>query len=197
VPDQTITSTKRVLDPIDRTSEILFGLIMALTFTCSLSVAQAGQAEVRTMLLGALGCNLAWGIIDGVFYLMGALAGKGRGLKTLQKVRVSTDAHAARQLIAAALPAPVAGVLQPEELEQTRRRLVMLPEPPAYAQVTRDESLGAVAAAILVFFSTFPAVIPFLLVADATQALRLSNAVATVMLFVAGYRFGISSGRPP
>jgi len=33
----------RVLDPIDRVSEVLFGLIMVLTFTGSLSVAEAGH----------------------------------------------------------------------------------------------------------------------------------------------------------
>ena len=46
---------------------------MVLTFTGSLSVAEAGRDDVRTMLIGALGCNLAWGIIDGVLYLMGCL----------------------------------------------------------------------------------------------------------------------------
>src|SRR5207237_10285655 len=75
-------SSRRVLEPIDRVSEVLFGLIMVLTFTGSLSVAEAGRSEVRTMLIGALGCNLAWGIIDGVLYLMGCLAEKGRGLLT-------------------------------------------------------------------------------------------------------------------
>ena len=65
---------KRVLDPVSRVSEILFGVIMVLTFTGSLSVATAGRAEVREMLVGALGCNLAWGVIDGILYLMGALA---------------------------------------------------------------------------------------------------------------------------
>ena len=75
--DHAIKSSKRVLDPIDRVSEVLFGLIMVLTFTGSLSVAEAGRDNVRTMLIGALGCNLAWGIIDAVFYLMGCLAEKG------------------------------------------------------------------------------------------------------------------------
>ena len=76
----TPTSSKRVLEPIERISEVLFGLIMVLTFTGSLSVAEAGRDDVRTMLIGALGCNLAWGIIDGVLYLMGCLAEKGRDL---------------------------------------------------------------------------------------------------------------------
>jgi hypothetical protein len=64
---------------------------MVLTFTGSLSVAEAGHAEVREMLLGALGCNLAWGIIDGVFYLMGCMAERGRALGTLLAVRRTTD----------------------------------------------------------------------------------------------------------
>jgi hypothetical protein len=64
---ESLTNThERTFDPVERISEVLFALIMVLTFTCSLSVADAGREEVRTMLLGALGCNLAWGIIDAV-----------------------------------------------------------------------------------------------------------------------------------
>ena len=51
----------RVLDPSERIAEVLFGLIMVLTFTGSLSIADAGANDVRVMLIGALGCNLAWG----------------------------------------------------------------------------------------------------------------------------------------
>ena len=61
---------KGPLEPIDRVSEVLFGLIMVLTFTGSLRVADAGRVDVRVMLIGAIGCNLVWGIIDGVLYLM-------------------------------------------------------------------------------------------------------------------------------
>ena len=125
-----IKSSKRVLDPIDRVSEVLFGLIMVLTFTGSLSVAEAGRDDVRTMLIGALGCNLAWGIIDGVLYLMGGLAEKGRGLLTLRAVRKAADPQQAHRLIADALPPVVASILEPAELETIRMRLQQLPEPP-------------------------------------------------------------------
>ena len=50
----------RLLDPIDRNSEILFGLFMVLTFTGTLSVATAVRQDVRTMLIAAIGCNAAW-----------------------------------------------------------------------------------------------------------------------------------------
>ena len=83
--------SRRVLEPDERIAEVLFGLIMVLTFTGSLSVAEADRADVRTMLIGALGCNLAWGIIDAVLYLMGSLSEKGTGLLTFRAVRKATD----------------------------------------------------------------------------------------------------------
>src|ERR1700749_3140021 len=125
-------SPKRVLEPIDRVSEVLFGLIMVLTFTGSLSIAEAGREDVRTMLIGALGCNLAWGIIDGVLYLMGCLAEKGRGLLIFRAVHKAADPKEAQRLIAGALPPVVAGLLQPAELEAIHQRLKQLPEEPEH-----------------------------------------------------------------
>ena len=91
-----LKSSKRVLNPIDRVSEVLFGLIMVLTFTGSLSVAEAGREDIRTMLIGALGCNLAWGIIDGILYLMDALAEQSQDLFNLRAVRDTRDPEKAR-----------------------------------------------------------------------------------------------------
>ena len=79
MPDDPIKSSKRVLEPDRACLRSALRADHGLTFTGSLSVAEAGRDDVRTMLIGALGCNLAWGIIDGVLYLMGCLAEKGRG----------------------------------------------------------------------------------------------------------------------
>src|SRR6266446_6767050 len=114
--DKPVKSSKRVLEPHDRISEVLFGLIMVLTFTGSLSVAEAGREDVRTMLIGALGCSVAWGIIDGILYLMGCLAEKGRGLLAFRAVRRAADPKEAQRLIADALPSVVASVLEPVEM---------------------------------------------------------------------------------
>ena len=188
-------STKRVLEPIDRVSEVLFGLIMVLTFTGSLSVAEAGRDDVRTMLIGALGCNLAWGIIDGVLYLMGCMAEKGRGLLTLRAVRQTTDPTEAQRLIADALPS---GRRIRPGTSRTRsgpQRLKQLPEPPEQARLGKDDWLGAIGVFLLVFLCTFPVVIPFIFMSNAGPALRVSNAIAVVMLFVTGYLFGQMTGR--
>jgi VIT1/CCC1 family predicted Fe2+/Mn2+ transporter len=181
---------KRVLDPIDRVSEVLFGLIMVLTFTGSLSVAEAGRAEVREMLVGALGCNVAWGIIDALLYLLACLADKGRGLSALQGVQRTTDAEEGRRIVADALPPLVASVLEPSQLEAMRQRLAQLPEPSGPARLEKDDWRGGLGVFLLVFLSTLPVAVPFLFVRDPYTALRISNGIAVALLFVSGYVVG-------
>ncbi len=188
---------RRVLEPTERFSEILFGLIMVLTFTGSLSVAESGRAEVRTMLIGAIGCNLAWGIVDAVFYLMNTLGQRGHGALMLRQLRERAGPTEGKALIAEALPPPVASILRPEEYESIRERLVAMPESDARASLGRDDFRGALETFLLVFFSTFPVVLPFLFMREAMPALRVSNAVAIALLFFGGYRFGKYAGYHP
>jgi len=193
--DATTPSSRAPLAPNDRIAEVLFGLIMVLTFTGSLSVADSGREDVRAMLIGALGCNIAWGIIDGVLYIMGALAEKGANLKTYLAVRAAPDAKAARGLIAESLPEVVAKVLRPEELDAVHERLVKLPDPPARAKLDASDWKGAFAVFLWVFFTTFPVSIPFIFMSHLGPAMRTSNAIAVTMLFIAGFAYGRHVGR--
>jgi VIT1/CCC1 family predicted Fe2+/Mn2+ transporter len=189
--------SKRVLEPQERISEILFGLIMVLTFTGSLSVAEAQRDDVRAMLVGALGCNIAWGIIDGVLYLMGCLADRGRSLAAYRAARQASDPNHARELIADALPPIIATILEPAELESIHRRLLELPDAPPRARLRARDWLGALGVFLLVFLTTFPVSIPFLFMTHARAALRVSNGIAVALLFASGFAFGrITGGRP-
>ncbi len=182
---------------MERISEVLFGLIMVLTYTGSLSVATADRAQIRTMLIGALGCNLAWGLIDGGMYLMACLNERGRKLLALRTVRNANDLAVARRTIADELPPLLASLLPQEELELMRQKLRQLPEPSVYPKLTMRDGLGAVGVCLLVFLSTFPVVIPFMLFNDARLALRISNCVAIVLLFLCGCAFGRCTGLRP
>ena len=197
MPDKQIPTSKRVLEPYDRISELLFGLIMVLTITSAISVAHAGQAEIRTMLLAALGCNLAWGIIDAFFYLMACLAERSQNLITLKAVRRTTDPQHAQKLIAGALPPIVASILQPAEFEMIRQRLNELPPPPSRVRLRRREYAGALGVFLLVFFSTLPVVAPFIFMQNAHLALRVSNLIAVMSLFLLGCAFGRCTERHP
>jgi VIT1/CCC1 family predicted Fe2+/Mn2+ transporter len=195
--DESVKSSKRVLEPNERISEVLFGLIMVLTFTGSLSVAGAGRDDVRTMLIGALGCNIAWGIIDGLLYLMGCVSEQGRGIRSLRALRKAPTPAEAHRVIADALPPLVAGTLGPAEYEAMRQKLAHLPEPPARPRLGKDEWLGALAVAAWVILTTFPVVIPFIFMSNVAQAMRVSNAIAIVLLFLSGYAFGrVAAYRP-
>ena len=113
---------------MERISETLFGLIMALTFICSLGVATAGNITIQTMLIGALGCNLAWGIVDGGLYLLARINERGGKNLTLRAIRQAPDAETAQRVIADALPPELASVLPAEQLEFMRQKLLQSPE---------------------------------------------------------------------
>jgi hypothetical protein len=184
----------RVLDPVSRISEIIFGVLMALSFTGALNAATAGREEVRTMMLTALGCNLAWGLVDAVMYLVATLTERGRNLTLLQKVRAAADPNEAHASIAEALPGRLGEAIGSGGLEEIRRRLVALPEAPTRARLGRQDYAGAFGVFLLVVLSTFPVVVPFMFISEMALAIRFSNAVALVILFVGGYRLGHYAG---
>jgi len=193
----SLLPSRRLLDPADRASEILFGLIMVISITGTIRVATGGQEEVGTMLRAAIGCNLAWGIADGVMYLLSALIERGRGLLGLRALRNGLDPAVARAMIEHVLPPAIAGALTKEELDGIRRRLSDGAGPPERPSLGREDVLGAVAVAALVFLSTFPVVIPFLVMEHAGPALRVSNGIALAMLFVLGWVTGRTAGARP
>ena len=197
MPEFSDTSSKRVLDPMERISETLFGLIMALTFICSLGVATGASINIQTMLIGALGCNLAWGIVDGGLYLLARINERGDDILTLRAIRQASTHETAQRVIADALPPALASVLPTEQLELMRQKLQQLPEPPGRPRLTKRDWTGALGLCLLSFLATFPIVIPFILLSDAKFALRVSYTVAIVMLFCCGSIFGVHSGIRP
>ena len=189
--------TTPILEPMDRIAETLFGVIMALTFTCTLGVEIGDDIKVRTMLIAALGCNLAWGIIDAGVYLITRVNIESRKVTTLGALRDAADSDSARRILADALHPVLASNVSEEQLDALRGKLQQMPALPERARLTKRDVLGALAVCLLCFISTFPIALPFLLIDDGRTALRASNAVAVAMLFLCGYAFGYRSGLPP
>jgi len=188
---------RHILDPISRVSETLFGLIMAVSFTGSLSAAMADQKEVHTMLIGAIGCNIAWGIIDAVMHLITTLTERARHLSTLRTFRATEDPATLRVQIASVLPPRLAAAMTNAELESLAARAKSLPPPPAGPRLDKNDFLGALAIFFLVALSTFPVVVPFIVLTKPLMALRISNGIAVIMLFLCGFRLGHFSGNRP
>lgn len=188
--DATTRGLRRVLEPVERISEFLFGLIMVLTLTCTFSATGSNRGNVRTMLGEALGCNVAWGIIDAFFYLLSCLGKRGQSLVLLRRLHENSDAGAASRLIGAALPPLVASLLQPHEFESLRHRLIEVPESIRRVRLAKEDWIGALGVFLLVFLSMFPVVVPFIFISNGWMALRISNGIAVILLFLAGYSFG-------
>lgn len=173
--------------------EILFGLIMTLTFTlgAGLMLEEEGREGARQLLIATAGCNLAWGIIDGVFYVLGQLFERGRLRRLAIDVRASSADADARRLVGEELdPLLVRVTEEPfraglyDSIVQ-RIRAIEIPPP---VRVRKDDVLGGLASGWLVFACSFPAALPFLFIDDPRLALRVSNAVLLALLFIVGYR---------
>lgn len=180
------------LDPATALSEVLFGLIMTLTFTLSagLLIEDEGRAGARQLLIAVIGCNLAWGFIDGALYLTGELFNRGRLRKLGHAIRNAPSRAIAIARVSAELDPLLTGVLEPGERELLYGRIVEGVEAKPYGDVVRIERedwKGAFASFWLVLLSSLPAAAPFLLMDDARLALRISNALLLGLLFFTGY----------
>ena len=183
-----------VLSPVDRVMELLFGLLMALSFVGALSVAEAGRAEVREMFIAALGCNLAWGLVDAVMFLVRALTERGRSLALVRSVQDAKDAQTGHALIERSLSRDAAGLVSSTEVEAIRGRIVALPRMQARPALDRGDLLAAIAIFVLVVVATFPVVLPFAFMQDVAAAKTASRAIALAMLFLGGLALGRYGG---
>ena len=181
----------KYLDPASSLSELLFGLIMTLTFTLAAGIMlqEEGREGARQLLIATIGCNIAWGVIDGFFYVLGQVFERGRRRRLMQQVRETTDDNYAVTLVAEELDDIVGGVMTLGERQGFYRRIVQKVRtgviPPA--RVTREDVFGAIASFWLVFLASLPAAVPFLFIDEPWVALRVSNALLLAMLFYAGY----------
>jgi len=199
VPDAAVAGAgileAEALSPIDRISEMLFGLLMALTFTGAVSVAESGKAEIRTMFIAALGCNLAWGLVDAVMYLVRAVTERGRLITLVRSVQEASDKQAGRTLVEQSLSRVAAGLVSPAEIEAIRSRVIALPSVPARPRLGWRDLLVALQIFFIVVVTTFPVVLPFIFLQhDVALAKKLSTAIALAMLFLGGLGLGRYAG---
>lgn len=192
-PTGSTSFAGRYLDPASAMGEVLFGLVMTLTFTlgAGLMLEEQGRSGARELLVATLGCNVACGVIDGALYVIGQVFDRGRMRRVSLAVRAGPAADASA-LVAAELDGMLEPVTAPEERAALYAKIVeaVRARPPAApTRILRADVLGALACFWLVFFATLPAALPFLFVDDPRLALRISNALLLGLLYYAGYRW--------
>jgi VIT1/CCC1 family predicted Fe2+/Mn2+ transporter len=186
---------KRNLAPSDRLGEILFGLIMALGFTGAVRIGME-EADNRTLFVSILGCNLAWGVVDGVMYVLVQLFERGRRFRVAKAVQKSTSEADALKLVEQEYGEQLEPVLGEAERTEVYRKIaagVRGTEVPA-ARPTADDFLGGLAVGLVILLATAPVLVPFLLLKDPTTAVRISHGIGLLLLFCLGVWWGRAVG---
>lgn len=187
-----VSIAEKHLDPGESLGEILFGLIMTLTFTlgAGLMVREDPNAA-RDLLIATIGCNLAWGLIDGAMYVSGQIFERARMARLGELVRRAATDEAAAAIIEKEFEELLGVTVAPAERAEFHLRMArhVRASQPRPRGVTRGDLYGAIASFWLVFFASIPAALPFLFIRDAWTALRVSNAILIGLLFVAGFRW--------
>jgi hypothetical protein len=191
----------RYLDPATSLAEVLFGLIMTLTFTlgAGIIIEDEGREGARELLIALIGCNLAWGIIDAAMYLVGVLFDRGRKRRLGRAVRASPDDRSASSVVAGELDELLGEVMAEGDRQTLYARIAahLRSRQEASVALHRSDYLGAFTSFWLVVLSSVPAAVPFLLIDDARLALRTSNAVLLVLLFATGHAWSrYTLGKP-
>ncbi len=198
---KTISSIFDDLDPGDALAEVLFGLIMALTWTVgSRLVMREEGLDIRGLVISTLGCNVAWGIIDAVLRILGTTFFRSRRLHLYRQIRGARDEATALEVIRNEFPTEgTALAVDHADAEALYRSLLALAakSEPSRVSLTRSDLLAAVAVFFLVAATAIPAVIPFFLIDSPERALRVSNLLLIGLLFFTGYAWArFSGGRP-
>lgn len=165
---------------------------MVLTFTLGAGVAaETSQVDTRTMLVAIMGCNIAWGIIDGVMYVMGSLFERASQARMLRALRQAPDETKAINAIRTHLDPTLAPILEEDERLGLYTRIFqrLRDMPPKRTRIEKEDVYGAIASFWLVFLSTLPAIVPFLWIPDFYTALRVSNGLSLALLFLIGYKW--------
>jgi hypothetical protein len=189
----------RYLDPASRLGEILFGLIMVLTITLAAGLAVPNdRAGARELLAAAIGCNIAWGIIDAVMYVMNCVTVRTGKIRLVEAVRRAPNTNAALELIQREIEPELQELVHPEEAkafsESVLQHLNNAHINRSRSALTKDDIYGAIACFWLVFFSCLPASLPFLIFSRPHFALRVSNFLLIGLLFLVGQKWAHYAG---
>jgi VIT1/CCC1 family predicted Fe2+/Mn2+ transporter len=198
----------RLIDPIDRLSETVFSILILLTFTLAFRIIrlsedtmQASSTEnANELLIGALGAIFAWGVIDGVMYALISLFERGEKHRLLKNIQSAETEEEAVEVVADEL----GYILEPITAESVRTRLYqsilfhLKDSKPRPVGFTRDDFSGLLGHVIVAMIAVLPSLAPLVLLrSNFDLAIRLSNIVSVLVLFVVGFQWGKYTGASP
>ena len=170
-------------------SEPMFGVIMVVCFTSVLrAFPDATDKVVETILVSALFCCIAWGLVDGIFYAWEAHYLLEKKKKLQAWVQAPKDPKKGRELVEDDLGDTIVDLMDEKDKEQIYQIVEKNVPGVDLGHVSIKEDIITVAIAFgLVVGSSIIVILPFLWFSPVTTALKISNITGILLLFIMGY----------
>lgn len=196
------------IDPIDAIFIILFSILFTLLFTLSYGIliyhgviaSSFARGFGQELFFTILGAVAAWGFIDGVLYVLGGVLARSERYRLLQYVQTSNSEEEAATAIAYELDF----ILEPITSDEQRYalyhdlRIYLSQAEPRAVGLQREDVVGGVATVLLSVVVVLPSLLPLLLLPENTAlAIRISNVVSFIVVFAAGYSWGLHTATNP
>jgi VIT1/CCC1 family predicted Fe2+/Mn2+ transporter len=171
---------------------------MALTFTLGAGILTQRE-EMRSLVVAMIGCNVAWGVIDGALYLIGSVFSRNQRIHFVRKLRQTTSEAEAMAAIREEFGLEDEPDMPAEDRAAFHR---VIPDIMRHARTERarlrpkDFQAAAIIAA-LVALTALPGIVPFLVLSDGYLALRSANVIQLCLLFLVGFRWARHTGSNP
>ena len=152
-----------------------------------------GQDDIefkKLMMLVPLGCNAAWGIIDGIMYVLINLRERGNKSKLLSLVKSAKDQNDALALVRKEFGFAFFDLLNQDTQKNIYEEIVKGATNATIVKpkgISKNDLRLVLKTFLIVFSSGVPIVIPFFFLNDVWLAIRISHIIGLVMLFCIGY----------
>lgn len=185
----------------DRFVEMICGVIMVLVMIGYLRLTLIGDDDPdfqKKMILIPLGCITAWGIIDGIMYVLLNLVQRGKRFKLFSTIKSAKDQKDAHTTIEDDLASSIVGALKKEDRQKIYDEILKgadgaLIEKPQW--VTKKDLVIIFFTFLIVFSTGAVILIPLVVLNNVFLAIHTANAIGVVMLFCIGYFWGKHASR--
>lgn len=198
----------RFLAPIDALTAAIYSILIVLTFTLAFTVIKRWPGYNQPipegfgaeLFFAVLGAAVAWALIDGLMLALLSMLARGEKHRFLQALQAADSDEEAAAVIADEFDF----VLEPIASEKKRAMLYadvlehLRDSEPRPVGFQREDFVEGLGAAVVAIAAAAPSLLPLWLWRDdALAALRISNIVSFIILFILGYRWGRYTGANP
>ncbi len=198
----------RFVAPIDALTAAIYSILIVLTFTLAFTVIKRWPGYNQPipegfgteLFFAVLGAAVAWALIDGLMLALLSVLARGEKHRFLQALQAADSDEEAIEVIADEFDF----VLDPIASEKKRFLLYgdvlehLRDSQPRPVGFQREDFVEGLSVALVAIVAAAPSLLPLWLWRnDPLVALRVSNIVSFIILFLLGYRWGRYTGANP